>query len=1392
MEVLTPTSISPPPPPLPYPNTPRKSPSSLLARRPSAQKLLAHHEPNNAPPMIPLAMSSHSLLTAEPSLLVSNSLATGTTLRSSRAPSSSLLPFVPLTPIMASPRMTPDLGTTSGSFAVASTTGADASDSDHGSAHSGSSGSDSTTQGDYLTLGHAAASAALSDPPTQPLPTPSWTSTPPTPPTKDRLMVRPQSAAGDPSGALGTPGASTITRSNKGHGRPASVAVFPEYRAPSSPSMNSYDAASSRRPPLSSRSVSPPRAAQGLPRSRSDNAISSTAGVKRRRTLPKQSGTPSPLSVHIRPHTATEEEVGQDDEQDDVLLPSLSRSPRKKAKTMLPGDALARNESVSSSRTRRVFTLGDGDDSDNEGEGSGDGLQEFERKTESQPDEEVTSPVDDDKPPESAKGMRRYHALLELLATEVGYLLDLRALVSIYLEQLPSLTAPVPTPLSRPSPSALSISSLALSRPFPSSRSSFLSVPTLSSGSGPPESASFERHRDGFDRERDSDKAKPARRPIFSEQDMQLLRRNAQELLAWHERFVVILERALVPHGLGWVFAQVSERRGRENRQSNEDMAAESVDGVVNVIMDIFSEEAHSFSLYETFTPLHSEAVNLVRSAQEQYPVEWDAYEQRCSLLVAHAFEMSAEPHKTPGVLSSSSSSYSIDSITKRRRHSMSSLALQPALSPFGVMPLTSGMGHGRSEPEDAHKRKSEPSYAQNQAMRLKFVDYLIKPVQRICKYPLLFEQLKSKRGASPRADGAIEKACSAMRAVLTRVDRANDKQAHQLKSKLIAARLTVNGNPTSPVSTSEGNAERSQLTPEFLQSLGACLVSGALDVVYHQSNGGVRTKYLGAFLYVGGYLILAKVPKGGKAYEAKHWFSLSGFYILDEPDDDPSLPYAFHVFGTDVHLHFAASCQLEKTIWTAAIHDALSAPAPSWTNVPPSNFPPDARPIVTPYEEQTPEYSAPLPTPLPTIQSMSELEGPEDGTSPAPPAPSPKKLAKTMSRVDSVIMRHDHSALNRRTSTSSVKAFFSPLTFESRVSRPSAQIRQQVDSGLHDVISDTFVTVRNQVRMRDEELFQARKKPMGNMSRSNSGLTLSGFAPRKRYDSTAFASSRRKGSLDGVPDIMGDSEAMRQHLALSQRSKSSGGKRRKRQSISVAPLANHFEMDMGLMQSPDGSVESPPAMTQSSSAASSNVNSVLPSPLESNLPLPTPSPADTLRYRPKRTRSLVDNVRSFFHSRSISPTPSARGSPRLGPAPLDAEQEPHGGLVQWWRKGSLRRRVQSSPEVPTDDSAPVTPAASDDGAYSEMTSQCSTHATPSPMPTPDATTERRLSTTRRVAFSSIAPITRRRTLFTSGPERAIPPSESQGSALSRSKTLKNLFHFQRSNSLTPVDLDSS
>lgn len=81
-------------------------------------------------------------------------------------------------------------------------------------------------------------------------------------------------------------------------------------------------------------------------------------------------------------------------------------------------------------------------------------------------------------------------------------------------------------------------------------------------------------------------------------------------------------------------------------------------------------------------------------------------------------------------------------------------------------------------------------------------------------------------------------------------------------------------------------------MSPIFLSSLGANLLAGSLDVIHHYvdkipgSSGTVKAKYLGAFLYMGGYLILVKVGKS-KMYEPRHWFSLADFELVDVAEEE-------------------------------------------------------------------------------------------------------------------------------------------------------------------------------------------------------------------------------------------------------------------------------------------------------------------------------------------------------------------------------------------------------------------------------------------------------------------------------------------------------------------------
>ena len=520
--------------------------------------------------------------------------------------------------------------------------------------------------------------------------------------------------------------------------------------------------------------------------------------------------------------------------------------------------------------------------------------------------------------------------------------------------------------------------------------------------------------------------------------------------------------------------------------------------------------------------------------------------------------------------------------------------------------------------------------------------------------------------------------------------------------------------------------------------------------------------------------------------------------------------PYSFHLFGNGHHLQFAAACRYEKDIWLAAIQEATSQ-LPNWKNEPATNLQTTEKekaPIAAAvFVEEPRDLTCPG---LPTIQSMGELED-HDGHTHIPRTYS--RPFKTMARLEGSAIRNEqlglgYVPLSRRSSTASVKAFFAPLPYEpsTRISRPSSQVRQQVDRGLRDVFSDSCIAVRSQAQMRGGELFQVRKKHSSGMSRSNSGLSIStamNFASKRN---SVLVSHKRKGSLEnGGLGVTSDPETSTQSvLKIPKRPKSFSARRQHKQPVlilppplSTLPVSVETASPEPLSDSP---TPSPMPFSQTSSAVSSNVNSALPSPNCETLPLPTPSsqansmqPTDLIHVRkeehkPKRARSMVENVRYFFHSRSLSPTPPLSGqtSPTIIVSPT--EEDTPNALVQWWRRGSLRRRVRSSPDTPTDESGLVTPAQSSEDSHSTSPSRSSSSVRPDidqSQSSPIIPTSP--STPRRVAFSEAKPL-RRRSLFVPSIRQTPASSQSsEGGLLSPRRSLRNAL-FSRSNSFTPVD----
>lgn len=391
-------------------------------------------------------------------------------------------------------------------------------------------------------------------------------------------------------------------------------------------------------------------------------------------------------------------------------------------------------------------------------------------------------------------------------------------------------------------------------------------------------------------------------------------------------------------------------------------------------------------------------------------------------------------------------------------------------------------------------------------------------------------------------------------------------------------------------------------------------------------------------------------------------------------------LPSWFRLSSKAHMFEFAASCRREKDIWVDAIRRAITEEA-SWSDEPPSSLQAD---LTAPLLEDVQFETI---SPLPTIQSIPELGDVESAL------PNPTLAPPVAYSASQIHLRVENPAKHDMVlpvmgpgRQSSIAAHPAPMpesnTFH--LVRSTASAREQVDRGLLDVFSENCLTARFHAHTHEEDLFEAQRVTRS-FSRSTSALamaTVMSVAAKNRLTKRESVLVPRKKSFVEGNGMLGDMDncMTSAHSVVPKLVK--GRQHPSKLKIAAMTKAASHEGDDG---GSEQFLESPSPMSHCSSVSFATPAT----PLTVPAPLPMPSgKADnflhseflTVRQKdcvPKRSKSMIENVRGFFTPRSASPTATLTREPST---------RSNSSLLKWWSRESLRRRVRSAPDVPSEE----------------------------------------------------------------------------------------------------------
>ncbi|KAJ2608636.1 hypothetical protein H4S08_004375 [Coemansia sp. RSA 1365] len=192
---------------------------------------------------------------------------------------------------------------------------------------------------------------------------------------------------------------------------------------------------------------------------------------------------------------------------------------------------------------------------------------------------------------------------------------------------------------------------------------------------------------------------------------------------------------------------------------------------------------------------------------------------------------------------------------------------------------------------------------------RLSIGDFLIKPVQRICKYPLFLRDLLKHTNVTEEPDTSkmLEHAIALLKGICEGVDQVQQ----QIDSLKLRHRLISNyiDNPELPLSV--------------VRKLGEVVLSGPLYITGCGKKGPESPRLLGCVLFKRFFLILKS--KRAKALVPQFWFPLHTMRVVDD-----GLVHSWRLEHnkSGQFMVFQAKSFQEKHIWIDALSRAVAVSA--------------------------------------------------------------------------------------------------------------------------------------------------------------------------------------------------------------------------------------------------------------------------------------------------------------------------------------------------------------------------------------------------------------------------------------------------------------------------------